>query len=186
MSTYVPDSLHLMDVTRYEKPFEVLGGYLAHNFLTSPSGSAFLEGTVVSFDSSQRAVVAASGAGDGFAIQTVADLSTLKGRRNLNQTVVNKGDAIGVAYGNGLAATKIHEGSGNIGDLCWWDGTTLRFDTSGSVPSGVKILGRLLQRDGSNPTLGVNGTAGSTTAASTHKAIVMFDFPIGASGDYES
>lgn len=174
---YVPQSTHLFGKTRYDKPFEVLNGYLNLTLGTNATGSGFLEGTVVDISSSGTAVPAASGAmGIGFALQTVKDLSAQEGRRNLNKTEVNLGDFIGVQYGAGMCATKIHEGSGDIGDYAWWDGNRLQF--ASSVPSGVNAIGRLVQGDGSDPTVGVNGTSGSKYVAGSKKAILLFDFRI--------
>lgn len=176
-SSYVPQSLHLLSKTRYEKPFEVLYGYLNVTLPTRSTGSGFLEGTVVDINASGNAVVAASGAlGIGFALQTVRDMSAQNGYRNYNKTEAALGENIGVIFGDGVAATMIHEGSGNVGDYAWWDGSTLQFDAE--PPSGVAIIGRLLQADGSNPGAGVRGTAGDYLTASSKKAIVLFNFKI--------
>lgn len=176
-SPYVPQSAHLFTKTRYEKPFEVLRGYDIETFPTLRTGSGYLEGTVVDIDASGNAVVAASGVGRvGFALQTVKDMSAQNGSRNYNKTEAALGDSIGVVFGDGVCATMIHEGSGDVGDFAWWDGSTLQFDAE--LPSGVVAIGRLLRTDGGDPTAGVRGTAGSYTTASSKKAIVLFNFQI--------
>lgn len=173
---YTPLTTHTLSKTRYDKPFEVMDGYYNWTFITADD-AAFLEGTVVDIDASGQVAVAASGQGMGFALQTVEDMSAQNGRRNLQQTKVHQGDVIGVQYGVGAAATKIHEGSGDVGDYCYWDGSTLQFEPSGSVPSGVKVIGRLVAGPAEN-TVSFNGTAGSSSTASSVKAYILFDFAL--------
>lgn len=178
-SQYIPGTVYTLGVGRYDKPFEVMRGVLDQGFLTDPSGGTWLEGTVVDVSGGYM-VVAASGKGMGFALQTVlSSASTLPlGYLNPNKTNIVRGDMCGMQFGLGMCATKIHEGSGDIGDYAWWNGSTIKFDAYGSVPSGVKVLGRLIQADGPDTTVGVNGTAGSKTTASSVKAILLFDIPI--------
>lgn len=175
-TAYTPLSTHTLAKTRYDKPFEVMAGYLNHTFISGAS-DAYLEGTVVDIGPSGTCRVAVSGQGMGFALQSVEDMTAQNGRRNLQQTKVHQGDVIGVLLGQGTVATKIHEGSGNVGDYAYWDGTTLQFEPSGSVPSGVKVIGRLVAGHGEN-TNTFNGTAGSSTTASSVKAYLLFDFAL--------
>lgn len=179
-TSYIPQSTHTLAKTRYDKPFEVMAGYLNWTAVTGPS-DVYLEGTVIDIDASGKIAIAASGCGVGFALQTVEDMSALNGYRNVNNTKVNCGDVIAYQYGQGAAATKVHEGSGNVGDYCWWDGSTLQFDPSGSIPSGCKVIGRLVAGPGEN-TNTFNGTAGSYTTASSVKAYLLFDFRLEDSG----
>lgn len=173
-----PETLSLAK-TRFDSTFEVMRGDRESNeaFMTvASSGTAWLAGTVVDLDANGKLVVAASGKGLGFALQRVKDMSGDNGYRNLAQETANLGDPVGVQFGIGECATKIHTGSANPGAYAYWNGTSLALVAT--PPSGVKVLGRVLRQDGLDITAAVSGTAGTYSSASSVKAVILFNIPI--------
>jgi hypothetical protein len=173
----------MLNKTRYKGSFEVLRGYDNHGHLTSTSGSTWLAGTVLDVDAGGYVTIAASGAGQWFALQNVADLSSMNGRRNLNNTEANKGDVIGCQYGVGMAATAVHAGYGSPGDVGVWNGSTLVFVAKANYVAGThgKALCRLESADGEDTTqtlTAAGATAGSYSTASNIKAIIRFNIPL--------
>lgn len=188
---YTPE---LIRKTRYASSFEVLRGYLNHPQHTSPSGehdsgllysnTVWKAGTVLTKETATGFVkVAASGEGDYFALQHVSDMSGLNGYRNLQNTGAARGDVIGAQFGQGMAATSIHAGVGNPGDIGYWAGDTLRFVASGSYVAANhgKALCRLEHADGTQTNrslVDASATFGDKDTESSIKAIITFDIPL--------
>lgn len=104
-------TFEVSSTNKFESPFFVLAA--------STTGTA---GQVVAYDTPEDVVkIAVSGSKNyqiaGFLLQDVKDLDggNLKGYRNLNNTVVNYGDSVGVFQGGGVAYTKVYQGSCTLG-----------------------------------------------------------------------
>lgn len=180
MPTFTPEGLYK---TRYVGNFEVMRGYDNHAYLTSPSGSTWLAGTMLYRDAGGWVSPAPSGQGQFFSLQDVADMSDANGYRNLNNTRANRGDTIGCQFGIGMAATTVHVGSGSPGDYGVWDGSTLRFVSKANYVAAThgKVVCILEHADGSDTTKtlsAASATAGSKTTASNVKAIIRFNIPL--------
>lgn len=186
---FTPEMLYK---TRYNTSFEVLRGYDNHPQATAPSGTDgttiypnthWKAGTMLALNAAGYVVAAPSGAGQWFALQDVQDLSGNNGYRNLQNTVVNRGDFIGCAFGTGMAATAIHAGTGNRGDIGVWDGSTMRFIPAASYVAAThgKAVCVLEHADGTNTLQGLtaaSASAGNKDTASDTKAIIRFNIPL--------
>lgn len=180
MATFIPE---MLNKTRYNTSFEVLRGYDNHPRLTSPSGSTWIAGTMLNLDAGGYATIAASGLGQWFSLQNVADMSGDNGYRNRNNTTANRGDVIGAQYGIGMAATAVHAGVGSPGDIGVWTGSTILFLSPSVYSASVngKAVCRLEHADGTDTTktlTAAGATAGSSSTASNVKAIIRFNIPL--------
>lgn len=110
---------NLNNVVRYSRTFNVLDPNAAISpFYFMAAATTGVAGDVVKYDTQADTVaIAASGALSheiaGFLMQDVKDLDggVVKGYRNLNNSVVNYGDNVGIWQGRGTAETKRYYGT---------------------------------------------------------------------------
>ena len=119
---------YLQNVQRYSRTFQVLNpNHFISPFFFMAAATTGVAGQVVKYGTVESSVTTAgSGVKNyqvaGFLMQDVKDLDAgpIKGYRNLNNTVANLGDQVGVLVGPGNAAlTKAYNGTPAVGDrLC--------------------------------------------------------------------
>lgn len=116
---------YLQNVQRYARTFQVLNpDHFVNPFFYMAANTTGVAGQVVKYGAAEGSVeIAASGTQNyqvaGFLMQDVKDLDAgpVKGYRNLNNTVANLGDPVGVLVGAGnICLTKCYLGSPAVGD----------------------------------------------------------------------
>ncbi len=130
---------------RYARSFDVVNPQaFVSPFFYMASATTGSAGQVVKYGSTED-TVAIAGTGEtkfavaGFLMQDVKDLDAgpVRGWRNLNNTVANLGDPVGVLQGFGVAFTRIYSGSMAVGTKLGSNSVGYLASTN---DSGVQVL----------------------------------------------